>query len=262
MKTIKTLLMVTSVLSAVSLFAYAKQLQKETLTLDAESIESLSVEAGAGELIIRGDKSTTEISVVATVVGDEVDPGDYILSLEASGTIAKLVAKVLKNSYNYKNAAYIDVEVLMPEKIALKVEDGSGDAIVRDIANDVDVRDGSGDLEIHTIAGELTVDDGSGSILITTISGDTEVEDGSGALEILTISGDLSIDDGSGNLNVETVTGNVEIEDGSGRIRVENVTGTVTIDDGSGDIRVSHVADFKLLDDGSGSIKMDNVGAK
>lgn len=257
MKIIQTVL----ILSAMSLFAYAKQSEEQTLTLDADSIKKLSVEAGAGDLSIRGDKAATKISIVATVVGDDIEADDYILTLTSSGSRAKLVAKIEKSYKEYHSSSYIDVEVIMPENLALSVEDGSGNTIIRDIVNDVEIDDGSGDLEIHAITGELSVDDGSGELLITTIVGDTEVEDGSGQLEIYTISGNLTVDDGSGDLTVETVSGNVEIEDGSGQINVANVTELVTVDDGSGDIRVSNVADLKIIDDGSGSVKMDNVGA-
>lgn len=248
-------------LTTAALFVYAKEHNSTDLQLETAGIKSLEIDAGAGELRVTGQNLIEQIQVTASVVGQALTPKDYVLTLEKRGNKAILIAKIVREWSSNDNPAYIDLDVVLPQKLALNVIDGSGDTFVANIANGVKIKDGSGALNVKTITGDLLIDDGSGDMFIATVTGNTEIEDGSGEIELLTVTGDVVIDDGSGELTIDTVDGQVEIEDGSGRIRVENVTGKVSIEDGSGDINVINAAEFSLLDDGSGAVKTKNIGA-
>lgn len=249
-----TPLLTLSLLSAGSLAA-----QHRELIVDTDQLKAFTVEAGAGELHIKGEEGRTEILVNASIetdFGSSLDEDDYELTLERDGDTARLVGRI---NEDYRGEARIHLEVLMPKRLRLDVNDGSGELRVEDISADVNITDGSGSTDVRTVAGNLRVKDGSGDLRIVTVAGDVHIDDGSGDLTLLTVAGSAHIIDGSGDLEVNTVSGNLTIDDGSGSIEVSTVTGLVEVTDGSGDIRVDDVGDFDLRSDGSGGVELTNL---
>ncbi len=228
------------------------------LTLDTSNIDSFMVDTGAGSLTILGKPGLNEIQVKARITVDGVDQdeaeewfADHMnLSLTNNNGRALFCAsfsyssrsecstkkKLGGNWFGWNNERKIDVTILMPEKMALDVDDGSGSTEIRDLASKVFVDDGSGDIEIANISGDLKVDDGSGNLFIKNIDGD------------------LYVDDGSGKVVIDQVTGEVEIDDGSGHIKITNIAKKVYIDDGSGSVDACHLGSDLTVDDGSGSV--------
>lgn len=238
-------------------------LQKE-LTLDAQSLKTLNVDAGAGSLSIVGRDGIDEITVKADIYTSSDNDGSYELLLSDSGKTAYLVAHNSSQS-GYSNISWgnghrIDLEVIVPNSMMLDVTDGSGEMTINDINANVKVKDGSGTLTIENINGQLTVDDGSGPMNIHNINASLDIKDGSGELVISKVVGDVTIDDGSGSIELVNIKGHVDIEDGSGSIEVSDVSGNAKIDDGSGDLTVRKVTGVVTIDDGSGDIDIENAG--
>ncbi|MCC2618212.1 hypothetical protein LJ739_18290 [Aestuariibacter halophilus] len=234
--------------------------ETRNLELNSADINELYIDAGRGELRVKGVDGLEDIQVDVKLGGrefDELEPGDIELSLTQRGDKALLVAKFHRRMGNAD--VYMDVDVKLPSRLMLEVDDGAGNTVISDIKNTVRVDDGSGDLEIHTITGALYVDDGSGDLKITTVTGNVNIDDGSGALALYTVTGNVEIDDGSGNIEVRTVTGDVEVEDGSGNIELVTINGDVVVDDGSGNIDVDDAQSFHLIDDGSGRVQLRNI---
>lgn len=133
--------------------------------------------------------------------------------------------------------ADLKVEATIPAGIPVKIDVGSGDAKVRNVASlDADV--GSGDLEAHDIKGAVRGAVGSGDFKLEN-TGDVEIDTvGSGdfgakhagRVRIGTIgSGDATIRDAQGSVQVGTI--------GSGNLDVDNVKGDLTVRTvGSGDV--------------------------
>lgn len=254
----KLFLMMSAFAMSTSAFAGWDEETKE-LSLAAEDISKFEVSAGAGDLIINGDKNADSISVVAKVRGRNLSPDDYELYLRQHGNRAYLYAHTTEES---DGRTHIDLEVIVPAKTAMRIQDKSGDTEIHGIQSNISVTDGSGDMEITEITGNVKLKDGSGESRIRTVTGDVDVKDGSGDLSIITVTGNVEVDDGSGDLEVNTVTGDLDISDNSGDVMVYTVNGEVSVDDSSGDIFVDTAERFALRSDGSGDVKLKNVRSR
>ncbi|WP_404343970.1 hypothetical protein [Pseudoalteromonas mariniglutinosa] len=206
------------------------------LTLDAQSLSVLNVEAGAGFLNIVGS-DTDSITVKAEVYQDKAHD-NYCLALDKSGSSAKLTANNCDS--NNDQPTRIDLTVSIPRTFTLDITDGSGAISIENTADTI-IHDGSGEIQVRNIAGVL------------------DIEDGSGAIEARNITGNVKINDGSGSIDLADTQADVIIHDGSGSIDVQNIVGNVTVSDGSGGIYVNKAASFTLLADGSGNVTIKNV---
>lgn len=212
--------------------AWNEYVETRDLRLDARGISMLEIDAGAGDLTVRGDPAGTEIVVTATITipkGDEDKAREYmqrsmVLTLDRDNDTARLRSFFESGLFSWGKQGAVALDVTLPQSLSLVVDDGSGS------------------IEISDVGGSLFVDDGSGSI------------------RVLDNGGDVEIDDGSGSIRVAGAAGNVRITDGSGSMTIERVAGSVYVDDGSGSIDVSDVAqDLIVEDDGSGGIDHDGV---
>lgn len=216
--------------------------QNRQLQLNANNLQQLVAETEAGDLQIIGEKGREQIEVEARINFDK--PEHLELTLEAKGDAAVLIARNKENvSFGYVNNASVDLVVRVPERFALKLEDGSGDTRVEGLTGDVLVADGSGNL-IVSGANQLNVEDGSGDVSISQIAGHA------------------TVDDGSGNLRISQIAGNLTLTDGSGDIEISQVQGTVRLEDGSGDIRVAQAGALTVEDDGSGELSYQQISGR
>ncbi|AKS42459.1 DUF4097 family beta strand repeat-containing protein [Wenzhouxiangella marina] len=189
------------------------------LSIEVPEGAALSIDAGAGFLIIEGSDTTRQVSVSADVRQHTAND-DYRLelSIDEAGQI-QLVA----HGGDGWNNDRLDLRLQVPRSLTIEIEDGSGS------------------IQIRNLAAALSIDDGSGSI------------------DVSQVSGDVRIVDGSGSIRIDQVDGQVDIDDGSGSIDVSQVSGKVTVSDGSGSINVDGAGDFELLDDGSGSVNLNKI---
>lgn len=211
--------------------AWADYEEVRDLTLSANGMTSLAIEAGAGSLEILGVSGASEISVSATI-------------------------HVPKSS---EEAA----REMIRENMVLDLQKDGGRAVLKGFFNSNSSRDHSPSIRLVVHVPQqfsLDVKDGSGSITIEDVSGDLEVDDGSGSISMRDVGGDVRIDDGSGSISVKAAGKNVSVLDGSGSIKIRDVGGSVTIDDGSGSISVDAVEqDLIIVDDGSGSLNYSDI---
>lgn len=240
--------------------ARADHHQRKELSIDAADIQVLDVNAGAGSLSVVGYDDVDEIQVVADIYTDKEYSDNYILDLYHRNGKAYLVAKNKSTSGVWSgNSPHINVTIRAPKHLALDIEDGSGNADIRNFAGNTKIKDGSGSLTVADIGGNLTIDDGSGNLTIDRVNGDLTLDDGSGDTDITLVGGSIDVDDGSGDLTIRQVTGYARVEDGSGDLSITNVSGKVTIDDGSGSIYVRDVQGLNIIEAGSGSLNVKGV---
>ncbi|WP_430456270.1 DUF4097 family beta strand repeat-containing protein [Rheinheimera sp.] len=217
-------------------------IQNRQLQLNANNLQQLVAETEAGDLHIIGEKGREQIEVEARINFDNIDQLE--LTLEAKGNAAVLVARNKEQvSFGYVDNASVDLVVRVPERFALKLEDGSGDTRVEGLTGDLLIADGSGNLQV------------SGGRQVT-------IEDGSGNLSLAQTSGNVSIDDGSGDISASQIGGTLTLTDGSGDVEINQVQGTVTIEDGSGDIRVAQAGGLTVDDDGSGELSYQQISGR
>ena len=237
----KIITLLLSLVLAVSLWSSDYKTEKK-LTLDADVIETLKINCGAGFLKVRGDQNTTAIEVSAQIYVSHLEKDeaeDFVekrirLSLEQRGRHA-----YLESEYDHKSSFWgkvfndhpevrIDLTITVPEKIDLRVDDGSGYILIENIAGSVDLDDGSGEITLRDITGDVWIDDGSGEIRISHVGGDVEIDDGSGEIVVRNVKGNVRVDDGSGSIEISGVGKDVIIgDDGSGRVDITDVSGRI-----------------------------------
>jgi hypothetical protein len=210
-------------------------------------VKKVVLSAGAGYLKIRGDSN-----------GDVKATGRACASSEA------LLGKIALESRRENDTVYLTV--VMAEGMGDMFSFGRYTSLDLDITvprdSELDVKDTSGDLELSDV-GAARVDDGSGDQLLKNINGDLIINDSSGEIRVISVVGNVEVADSSGNIDIEDVRGDVKIiTDSSGDIAIRNVKKNVSIDnDSSGTVDVSDVGgNFGVRAKGSGNILYERVG--
>jgi DUF4097 and DUF4098 domain-containing protein YvlB len=238
----------------IALCQLAAAQSRETLTLPASGCQSFHIECGAGDLKVRGDERLDRIEVNALLVVRGISESELpgfkkervTLTLRQVGDRAELVSRIesgswLENIFGGRDA-HIDLEVRVPRRLRLAVDDGSGDTEIRSLDNGLTLDDGSGDITLEEIGGEVKIVDGSGDIFLNGLKGKLDIEDGSGDIHLDNAGSDVYVDDGSGDIAISHVLGSVKIDDGSGDIIIEGVEKDVTIGEaGSGGLSIRNV---------------------
>ncbi|MFT6895882.1 MAG: hypothetical protein ACJA13_000279 [Paraglaciecola sp.] len=231
---------------------------EKALHMQGGALGTMLIDAGAGELSIVGNDST-QIMVEAKIVGDNLAPGDYQLTLQEEDGKAILYAHIKGSMHDNER---IDLIVSLPASMVLDVRDRSGDMKVSAMSGGLTIIDSSGDITLTDISGGTTVDDRSGDIMIDGLTGLLQINDRSGEILLKHIEGNASIVDRSGDIFVKHLSGDLTIEDTSGDIKVKKVSGMVSVDDSSGSIAVKEAGDFRLLSDGSGDVTVKNIAKR
>jgi hypothetical protein len=220
--------------------------------IDAAGVTKIVLRTGAGDLNVNGRANTARIEAHGMACAAKQELLDKVqLTVRREGDVVYLETQLPqelggwswgKNKNDYAN---IDLNVALPNLIAVDAIDSSGDATFEDLKS-LTLQDSSGDLDLARIAGMVDVGDSSG---------DLEIDN----------AGSVRVRDSSGDIEVRQVEGSVKIEqDSSGGIRVEDVRGSVTVDsDSSGDIYAGRVrGDFTVKEDSSGNIGHESIGGK
>jgi len=225
-------------LASFSHAAWNEYTEVRELKLDADGIDSLAVDAGAGSIDIKGVTGLDSIVVTATIIVPDADENDaknvieekMKLALDRVGEQATLDSWFEQGWFGGGSNARIDVAISMPIGIDVSVDDGSGSIDVSDLAAAVSIDDGSGSIELNNVA-SVYIDDGSGSISISNATGDVTIVDGSGSITVRSVDGSVSIDDGSGGIDVSDVERDlIIVDDGSGGFDYSDVRGRVDHD--------------------------------
>ncbi len=237
--------------------------------IDAAGVTKIVLRTGAGDLDVNGRASTTRIEAHGMACAARQELLDKVqLTVRREGDVVYLETQMPQEqggwTWGKNDYANIDLNVALPNLIAVDAIDSSGDATFEGLKS-LTLQDSSGDLELERIAGTVDVGDSSGDLEIDN-AGSVRVRDSSGDVGIGHVKGDVEvIADSSGDIEVRQVEGSVKIEqDSSGGIRVEDVRGSVTVDsDSSGDIYAARVrGDFTVKEDSSGNIGHEAIGGR
>lgn len=212
---------------------------ERSLELDARSISAIEVESRAGSLDIQGHSGTDKISVVAIIQisdkdEDKVDKmmaDDLVFTLEKHGDNAVLKGYFDKNHWDWSESPSVRLEVSIPSRLALSVDDSSGSIRVADVAGDIEIDDSSGSIRMNDVGGTVDIVDSSGSIKVAGVGESISIQDGSGSIKVRDVGGSVTIDDGSGSISVKNVEHDLIIlSDGSGSVSYANIQGRVEED--------------------------------
>ena len=219
-------------------------------TVSMAGIERVDIDAGAGDLRVEGRPGLAETRVRGHACASDAGRlADLGIRTTRRGSTLHVEALYPENRMSIGNDyAYLHMSVELPEGIAVRVDDGSGNSTVIGTGA-LQLHDGSGNLEVRDIRGSVRIVDGSGNIELERVAGSAEIEDGSGNIDVVEILGSLEIEDGSGEIDIAGVRDDVDIDDGSGSVRVREVGGDLDVDDGSGTVRHSGVRGSVSIDD-------------
>jgi DUF4097 and DUF4098 domain-containing protein YvlB len=230
-------LVISSMFAASCVFSMAEQtLRTQKESFPAAAVSTVRLETGAGSLTVTGQEGVTAIDVIAEFkanVGSENDAKRILdnlkLTMEIRGNTFYLKTEQ-RNNWHWGDSGRIDISIVLPSRLPLDVEDGSGGISIKGVDGDIVIDDGSGEIEIDGVRGNLTIQDGSGEIRIRNAARDLEIEDGSGGIDIRHVGGNVRIEDGSGSMSVEDVNGSLVVpSDGSGSIHYADVRGKINI---------------------------------
>ena len=129
------------------------------LSLDAGGLASLAVNAGAGSLVIEGDRGADAVSVTAIIrvptknedKAREIIAEHLVLSLVEKGDGAVLEAYFEEDGWSWGDSPSIAVEVTVPQRFSLDVEDSSGSIQIHDVDGDLSLNDGSGSIKMSNM---------------------------------------------------------------------------------------------------------------
>ena len=230
-------LAISSMFATSCVFGMAEQtLRTQKESFPAAAISTVRLETGAGSLTVTGQEGVTAIDVTAAFkanVSSENDAKRILdnlkLTMEVRGNTFYLKTEQ-RNDWHWGDSGRIDITIVLPSRLPLDIDDGSGAISVKGMGGDIAIDDGSGEIEIDGVQGNLTIQDGSGGIRIRNAARDLEIEDGSGGIDIRHVGGNVRIEDGSGSMNVEDVDGNLVVpRGGSGSIHYSDVRGRIDI---------------------------------
>lgn len=254
-------------ISAATLFAHAAlgdclHHASRTGEVDATGVSKVIVSAAAGDLVVTGAPDAKLVRVDGEACAESEKSLEAVrLEVRRDGATAYVKA-ILPKRDSFMRHASLDLKVMAPSSVAIEVHDSSGDLKVEHVAS-ARIDDSSGDQVVRDITGDVTVDDSSGEIEISGVRGSVVVRDSSGEVEIADVAGDVKIPvDSSGSLSLKRIRGDVHIEtDSSGDISIADINQNVRIDnDSSGSIRVSDVGgNFTVRNDSTGGISHRNV---
>jgi DUF4097 and DUF4098 domain-containing protein YvlB len=255
--------------------------------INAAGLKLLSVQIGPDDLAIHGEPGLAKIVVKGTACASDAKWLPEI-KLEAGrqGDTASVVAHDREHAINFSlfgnSYAYLKLDVSVPQSLAVKLQEGSGDARASKLAA-LDATLGSGDLKVDGVAGAFGLRVGSGDVIASNVgsldlsslgSGDVGVDGvhgnaragsvGSGDLHLANVKGDVAIGSiASGDAKVSGVGGSLKADSvGSGDLVVQNVTGGVTVGAvASGEVKITQAGgNVHAGSVGSGDFGADGVG--
>jgi DUF4097 and DUF4098 domain-containing protein YvlB len=233
---------------AFNVWAFGELSFDTELSIPSKRAKEIFIDVGSGSLNVSSD-NVNQVIVNAKVYSNKYHSVDKLtqafknkmeFTLDRKGSTIVLKALNRKSFFGHSNAEIaIDLDIVIPKRMNVEIDDGSGDMWVTDIGGTLEIDDGSGATVIDNIADNIFIDDGSGNLTISNVYGSVTIDDGSGKIIMNNIQGDVSIDDGSGEVSITQVTGDVKVDDSSGSITVNELAGHFTlVDDGSGSVHV------------------------
>lgn len=246
--------------------------------IDAAGLQRLSVQIGPDDLVIRGEPGITKIEVSGTACASREDwLKDVQVETARHGESASVVARDGDHHVQFSpfggSYAYLKLDVRVPQALAVKLTEGSGDADVAGVGA-LDASVGSGDLKVHGIAGAFALSVGSGDVVASDVGNLALSSVGSGDVNVDGVRGEVRVDGvGSGGLGLRHVTGGVSVGSvASGDVKLAGVGGNVAlgsigsgdvgIRDAKGDVTVKAVASGDVrIERAGGSVRADSVGS-
>jgi hypothetical protein len=243
--------------------------EPRNLDIDAAGLHTLEAKLGSSDLRAEGVAGLNKIEVRARACASEKSrlAGLTLDQTRVSDTVTLTTHQADQQNFSTfgSNYAYIDLEVRMPQSLALRVRSNSGDSDLKNLSS-LDFSSHSGDLIVHHVDGAVVVDVHSGDVKADGVGSLDVQHSGSGDIQAENVKGEVHVGRvGSGDLTFTSVGKGVHVESvGSGDVIVHGAGGTVVVDSiGSGDVSASDVGgDLIVKSAGSGDVHHSGVKGK
>jgi len=123
-------------------------------------------------------------------------------------------------------ALSVDVNVMVPAELDVKIITASGDVQLASVAGASEVTAASGSVEATGI-GKLRIDVSSGDMTISGVTGNAFLSSASGDIEAHHVSGDAAVRSASGDITLSEIGGDLTAASTSGDVTVNGVRGVV-----------------------------------
>ncbi len=232
-------------LSFGAISTYAETLTK---TFKAGQIKSLKLNNSHGSVTIEG-KTSPEAKVEVTKI--KWSKNCALEIRQDGGVIDASVTKKSVSSPLMSNDCQVNFHVVVPSKIDLIAENGSGNINISNINGCLEIVLGSGDLTMQKVDSEkIKCQLGSGDLSIDGIIRSVDIKVGSGDINLVyrkvPTTGAVTIKSGSGNANISLPAESkirVDFNAGSGKLaceldQLQNAPYAIFMNAGSGDLRI------------------------
>ena len=219
----------------------AQYTETETLELKASGLRVIEINAGDGDIGIRGVDGADTITVTGEIDIAGKDSGTVRQALEKQmdftlqerGNTAVLTAEFRKTFFLLDlflgETRNIGLNISVPSDIEIKVRDGDGDMYISDMKSDLSITDDGGKIDIQNVKGNVEILDNAGHIFLTKVSGKIQIDDKSEDIELKNCSGPIQIVDTTGAVSLYHCSGALTIEDSGGEIYIEEHDGDVRL---------------------------------
>jgi hypothetical protein len=204
-------------------------------TVNASGATIVRVDARAGQLRVTGRTDISEVRVRGTArASSKGRLADIKLDATRNGTeiTVRAIMPDNRDCCDWNDQALLDLVIEVPTKLALDINDTSGDMTVESVEGKIHIQDTSGEIRVRDAGSDVWISDTSGGIDVRNVKGSVDVdEDSSGEIEVYDVTGSVHVGrDSSGSIDVSRVGGDFVVEhDGSGSIDYDNVKGKVDV---------------------------------
>jgi len=243
-----------------------KASEPRELKLDLAGVKSVLFEVNHHDLHVQGGPGAAgNLSGRACASSPERLKQLTVTQRKSGDQLVVTLARKADGFWIGNTYAYLDIRASIPATLPVRLDVGSGDVDVDNIAS-LAVDTGSGDVKGRDIKGAVTAKTGSGDIQLERIGSLNLTSVGSGDFRATQVNGAVEVGGvGSGDLDLVEVAGNVHVGSvGSGDVDVRGAKGSVVVDSiGSGDLTVRDVAgDLTVKRKGSGDVNHSGVRGK
>ncbi|MGD1048717.1 MAG: DUF4097 family beta strand repeat-containing protein [Candidatus Krumholzibacteriaceae bacterium] len=123
-------------------------------------------------------------------------------------------------------ALSVDVNVMVPAELDVKIITASGDVQLASVAGPSEITTASGSVEA-TGVGKLKIDASSGDMTVSGVAGNAFLSSASGDIEAHHVSGDAAVRSASGDITLSEIGGDLTAASTSGDVTVNGVRGIV-----------------------------------
>lgn len=191
----KKLISVLPIILICALTAEAAGPKTLTRTIQAGAIDTLDLSSGIGDVTITARESIDEVAIEVVLTPRRGGIFSSKRQAERDVETASLEAVVKHESLKLRISPADDEDrrfeekwiIEMPSRLAIKLEHGVGDVVIRAATAGIELDSGVGDIDVEAIEGDITIDLGVGNAVVrapAAVYGSAEAAGGVGSARV------------------------------------------------------------------------------